>query len=431
MSIFGTPLTAPTALGSGTSLQTTTGINTQIGDLLVAIITGSSGVTTSISNFVDTAGNTFVVVGSPSSAGNSSGAGSVFVAYCLSATHASASNKFTATFGASQAFSLMFVWDVPITGTVLFDITSLRSNGTASTTPTTNAFTTTGSDEFACLMATNTNTGQTYAKQASWSTLDSAAFATGTGGAQHTVFTSPQSGVTANMTSASSNYTIGLAAFKALTISPISASITGVGSMSAAIGGKTALSTAIGGKATLTAGLAGKGTLSTAIAGHGAVIGLAKGTGALSSAIHGQASLSATPTETAALACLIRGQAFVSATLQGLMFSGFAPNFYFVQGGAGLSIFIATGNISGVIHPGQVVNLPPNSTTTLSMDRFGVIQQGMASGEFPIARVVTGQVITSGNLPSNANFSAGRFNPRNAANVQYSDGVLSITDLRP
>lgn len=95
-------------------------------------------------------------------------------------------------------------------------------------------------------------------------------------------------------------------------------------------------------------------------------------------------------------------------------FVGFSPNFYFNQQSAGLSIWIAAGTINGKLLNGQVVNVPANATTNISMDTNGNIVFGLGAG-LNIARVVTGKVQTSG-TPNTLPI--------------FSPGILSITDLR-
>src|SRR5579864_3118770 len=96
-------------------------------------------------------------------------------------------------------------------------------------------------------------------------------------------------------------------------------------------------------------------------------------------------------------------------------FIGFSPNFYFNQQSAGLSIWVSAGTINGKLFNGQVVNVPANATINISMDSNGNIVFGLGAG-LNIARVVSGQVQTSG-TPNTLPI--------------FSPGILSITDLRP
>jgi hypothetical protein len=65
---------------------------------------------------------------------------------------------------------------------------------------------------------------------------------------------------------------------------------------------------------------------------------------------------------------------------------------------------------------GKVVSVPANTTTNISMDANGSIQLRFGNHLYPIATVITGQVVTSGSTGKNAN---------------TSNGILSITDQRP
>ena len=99
----------------------------------------------------------------------------------------------------------------------------------------------------------------------------------------------------------------------------------------------------------------------------------------------------------------------------GIVF-GFSPNYYTDQQSAGLAIYISPGSIGTVMFSGQIVSLPANSTTNISMDSNGNFYLYFGFGFYPIATVVTGQVVTSGSTGKNAN---------------TSNGILSITDVRP
>lgn len=115
---------------------------------------------------------------------------------------------------------------------------------------------------------------------------------------------------------------------------------------------------------------------------------------------------------------------------------GFAPSYYFAQNTAGLGIWVATGTVNGVIQNGQFVVVPANATSYVFLLENSNLIVGAAlppSGVFPIAVVVSGQVITSGNLETNTPWSGAQM-PINAAtlsNVEFSNGIISITDIRP
>ena len=96
-------------------------------------------------------------------------------------------------------------------------------------------------------------------------------------------------------------------------------------------------------------------------------------------------------------------------------FNGFAPNWYYNPGTEGLGVYVAPGNINGVIYDGSVVSIPANSTVYVYVDSNGNIQTGgsVPGGDYGIALVVSGQVLTS-------SLGLG----------QYNNGILSITDIR-
>ena len=114
---------------------------------------------------------------------------------------------------------------------------------------------------------------------------------------------------------------------------------------------------------------------------------------------------------------------------------GFAPSFYYAQNTKGLGIWVASGSINGTDYNGQLVNVPANATTFVWVTENGVIGTGaqVPSNAFPIAQVVSGQLVTSGNTLTNSPFG-GAFQPNNPytrLNVEFSNGILSITDIRP
>jgi hypothetical protein len=95
---------------------------------------------------------------------------------------------------------------------------------------------------------------------------------------------------------------------------------------------------------------------------------------------------------------------------------GFSPNYYFDQQSQGLAIYISPGIINGVMFNGQAVFVPANATTNISINSAGVVSLSFGPHLYPIATVVTGQVVTSGSTGKNAN---------------TDNGILSISDQRP
>ena len=95
---------------------------------------------------------------------------------------------------------------------------------------------------------------------------------------------------------------------------------------------------------------------------------------------------------------------------------GFSPNYYDNQQSAGLTVYISPGEINGRLIPGQVVQVPANATTNISINSAGVVSLSFGPHLYPIATVVTGQVATSGSTGKNAN---------------TDNGILSISDQRP
>lgn len=212
-SIFGTPTTAASPLANPSGHTTTGTFTTSLGDMIVGLAVTGTTVGASVTSVSDVAGNTYTVVGSPSTSANSGTSGSIFLVYCLAATHASAVNAITVNFSSSANFTLSFAWDIPLTGTAYFDTYASAGGASGSSTPTTASYSTTGTDEIVLSIATNDLTGETYTAGGGY-TLDSAAFATGTGGAQHIQFSSTQSGITTSMTSTGSGtFLIGAGAF--------------------------------------------------------------------------------------------------------------------------------------------------------------------------------------------------------------------------
>lgn len=211
MSIFGNPTTGNGGwAGSLHTVLALSPVTTVLGDLISILFIGASGGL--ITSVLDSAGNNFTVSADLGGAN----AGHVYYAYCLAATHASASNIITITFTSSQNFASGFAWDYPLTGgTASFD-TDLAAGAFAdgtSTTPTSASFSTTGTtDEIVNVIVGNDLTGITYANVSPF-TLDNGSFNSGVAGTEHASFTSVQSGITAGFTSSNADFTIGVAGF--------------------------------------------------------------------------------------------------------------------------------------------------------------------------------------------------------------------------
>jgi hypothetical protein len=104
-------------------------------------------------------------------------------------------------------------------------------------------------------------------------------------------------------------------------------------------------------------------------------------------------------------------------------YAGFAPNWLYGQLNAGLGIWLSPGSVNGQEFNGQQVMVPKKSTTYIWVDNQGVIHSGAAlpGGDTgPIAIVVSATLITGSD-----------FVPSPPYAVATSDGILSITDIRP
>jgi hypothetical protein len=202
MSIFGTPATAHGGARFASSAAASA-LNTATGDLLIVGVGFSDGGT--CTGVTDTAGNTYVPLTQRVGA-----FGEQFQFwYCLSAT-ANASNVVAAAFSISNNNIVVFAWDVPVSASPIYDTDTASDGGSDATTA---SFSTTGTDEFVATMAYDQFGGGGYSAGGGY-TLDSASFDT-FGGAQHTVFSSTQSGITANFPGHSGGSAAFAAAFKA------------------------------------------------------------------------------------------------------------------------------------------------------------------------------------------------------------------------
>lgn len=318
MSIFGSPVTAASPLANPSGSTTTGTFATSVGDLIVCMAVTGNVAGASITSVTDVAGNSYTVVGSPSTVGNSGTSGSIFLVYCLAATHASAVNAITVNFASGTSFTLSFAWDVPLTGACSFDVAAFGGGNSGSSTPTTSSYSTASSDEIVFSIATNDLTGETYTQGTGY-TLDSAAFATGTGGAQHIQFSSPQSGITTFMTSSGSGtFLIGAGAFEPYTSSPVSASISGQATVTASLIEQVAIVASINGLATVTGALSAPAAMIAAIEGL-ATVGGAAGFAPVVASIQGLSTVSGALEAFTYMVATTGGAATVSGALEALV----------------------------------------------------------------------------------------------------------------
>jgi hypothetical protein len=104
---------------------------------------------------------------------------------------------------------------------------------------------------------------------------------------------------------------------------------------------------------------------------------------------------------------------FQAGSVTNASIPGFAPSWLSGQNNAELGIYISSGEVNGVTFDGGQFFVLPNSTTLFWVDYLGNIRLGLSipGDSFPIARVVSGPIITG-------------------SNGETSQGILSITDLR-
>lgn len=218
MSIFGTIITANAANGAGGTTLTTGTFNTHSGDLIVVASKGAT--TTNTMTVADVIGNAF----DPLTAQAVSGQCTLQLSYCFSKS-ANSANAVTQTFNGTVGGRWIFVWDVPIVGgTAAFDTQAGNAiSSSTATSITTSAFSTANSDGIVFAgVAANPSGGSSYG--VTGYTVDDSSLAL-LGGAAHTKFTSPQSGITATGTWSGVTTTfaaIALAAFKGIPAQPAS-----------------------------------------------------------------------------------------------------------------------------------------------------------------------------------------------------------------
>jgi len=393
MSIFGSPATAGGGARSTSPVTTGSTLNTALGDLLIVGVGWSdAGTCTGVS---DTAGNSFSTSGQQSNA-----EGTLFQwFYCLGATHASATNTFSAAFSdATNNNTIIFVWDVPLTGAALFDVAAPYDGSPDHTTA---VYSTTGSDEFVAVEAYDQFGSGGYTAQVSPAyTLDSSSFGT-FGGAEHIVFASAQTSIQSGFAAGSNGSGASAIGFKAAP-PPLTVTATDTLSFSEALAENTTASRAAADTESFSEALA------RAIVLHRVVSDMESFSDTAVREIGFGESLADMFTVSDSIGIVIGH--FLAVNI-----FGFSPNYYFNQHSAGLAIYLSPGEINGKLFLGQVVFVPNNATTNISIDVNGNVQLMFGRLLYPIATVVTGPVTTS--TPNTLPVS--------------SPGVISITDQRP
>jgi hypothetical protein len=220
MSIFGTPTSISKFHNGAATTFSCTAISTSSTNLIHVVIFGALSSTSTLNNVTDTIGNTYTIVGATSTAtgsqANAGTAGSVWIAYVLSSTGTNASNVVACTYSASQAYQGMLVTVVPITGgSASFDVNQYTQGNAASTTPTSTAFNTAGSDEIVIVGADNVNTGQTYTAGSGFTIMESGTNNSGFCGSEFEKFTSTQASLAPKFTTTSSTFMMAATGFQA------------------------------------------------------------------------------------------------------------------------------------------------------------------------------------------------------------------------
>jgi hypothetical protein len=385
MSIFGSPATANGGSRGGGSFTTGT-FSTSLGDLIVVFVGYSSG---AITGFSDAAGNTY----SPQTPFTAGGGQTGVFYVCLSATNVSASNSVTVTLSGGPNNSMGWVYDVPITGGPPAQDVLNQNNANVGS-----VLSTTGSDEIVFCIGYN-QTGSNFSADSGF-TLDSANFQT-FGGAEHNTYSSSQS-LTLKMGDSSGSDGIYGIAFKAPP-PPVDVAATDTFSFSDSLTRHVTAARSIADTESFSEALV------RAIASHRSI--------ADTESFNDTATRDVGFTEGVAdLFTVSDSIAIVIGRFVAVNIFGFAPNYYDNQQSQGLMIYISPGIINGVVFPGQIVNVSANATTNISINANGQAVMGLAAKLYPVARVIAGQVVTSGSTGKNAN---------------TSNGIISITDVRP
>jgi len=343
----------------------------------------------------DHSGNSFTA-----KAGQNDGTEEYVWFYCLSAL-ADASETITVAFtGSPASFGGLATWVVPVTGAAVFDVLSTLKSMSGSGDQLTNTFVTAGADEigFCALFDRNGNAGWTAVSPA---VVDSASFASSRSAADHETWSSAQASATIGL----SNANIPLGGIQAI----------------AFMAGNIAVNVTASDTESFSEMLTRLTSVSRPVADTESF----SETLAQIRAIHVSASDSFSFSEllarvTGIFRALVDSFSFSDSPSFSEDFSvpifGFSPNYYFNQESAGLSVYISPGIINGIPFNGQIVNVPANQTTTVSLNQNGQAVIGSGKHLYPLATVVTGQVVTSGSTGRNAN---------------TSNGILSIADIRP
>jgi len=216
-SVFGPPTVTNGSQSFGGSTSVTVTINTALGDLIVVAVNNSYTMVGGTFGVTDTIGNTYTKL---TSAGPTSFGYRQHMYWTIS-TGANASNVVTVDLNGNNGATNVTVWDTGISGgTAAFDTSAVGSDD-SNTVVSTGTFNTAGSDEIVFSAAMDINNPKGTFSQGSGYTLDAAAVNTGafnylTQGAQHVVYTSPQTGIAATMTYSQgpNNIAIIAAAFK-------------------------------------------------------------------------------------------------------------------------------------------------------------------------------------------------------------------------
>lgn len=289
--------------GSNVSSISAGALNQSAGHLIVVGVRQYEPATGTYTQTVsDTAGNTYTPL--PAEAGTP---GQLQLFYCLNCL-GNSSNIVKASFLTSgvsgvTAYVSIFVWDV--IGTSLTLDSSATANGTnTSSTATTGSFSTIGTSEIVLALETINETGGPNATAGSGYSLDSANInGTGTGGAEHQIFSSTQSGITASFGLGTSIAWIIVSAAFYEAAGAISATIDGTSSVTAALNENIAAT--INGTSSVTANLTY--TLTVNINGTSTVTCSLGGKGAVAASINGTSSVSAS----------IGSLVFISASIEG------------------------------------------------------------------------------------------------------------------
>ena len=308
MSIFGSPTTVGGGARSAATVVTGSTISTSVGDLiLVGVGWSDSGTCTGV---MDVAGNSFTA-----GTQHNGAAGSFFQWFwCNVATMSSAINAFTASFSnPTNNNTVIFVWDIPLTGAASFDVDVASDGGTDKTTA---VYSTAGSDEFVAVMAYDQAGGGGYAAQTSpMYTLDSSSFGT-FGGAEHIVFASAQTNIQSTFSAGSSGSAAFALAFYASGGGGgnLIAAITGQGALSASTGAFN-LAAVMAGHGTVAGALFGKGALAAVVAGHGAVVAGGLGLSLIEDSMEGTSVVEADLGGIGVLASAMLGHGILHGTL--------------------------------------------------------------------------------------------------------------------